>query len=117
MNLSDPEVKKELIAAYPTSTLKQLSLQTGKSVETIRQFLKKNGVQIRKQGVGPTYTGRPPLAVTLPSGYTEKDVVVALLKGTPLPDIAKFLKMKRSVIERIARHNGLVLVRGEWRRG
>ncbi len=116
MNRVDPAITRELVEAYPTSTLRELSLRYQISHETVRRLLMKEGVKIRRKGEGPTYTGRPPLANALPFPWTEREVVAALLKGTSLESIAKFLKMKRKTVDRIARHNGLVLVRGEWRR-
>lgn len=92
------------------ATLRQVAIEHDVTPERVRQWLKAEGVKMRRPGQPRKDTG-------LPNNYTEADVVNALLQGIPTDRISRFLKVKVAVIRKIGASNGLTEAEGVWNRG
>jgi len=91
------------------ATLRQVSIEESVTPERIRQWLKSDGMKLRRPGQPKKDTG-------LPNNYTEADVVNALLQGITTDRISRFLKVKAAVIRKIGVSNGLAEENGAWAR-
>ena len=118
MSPRKPKIRENIAAVvedYKTQTLRTIAIRYGCSYETVRRILLAEGVKVRSKGENPPGAKRS-MSNELPERYTEGDVVNALLKGTEPLAVAKFLKVRKGLIEKIAKRNGLVRMRGEWGR-